>query len=366
MDRLRALVVGDSWLPVAPMVEHLTRDLDPIQLDLVTHEMHGPMVGMGETVVPGSGRVIEYVGDPQELLDLMSGVNVLFVHGAPVTREVLLAGGDLIAIGVARSDPVSVDVEAATKLGLPVFNAKGRSAQPVADLTIGLMLAVGRRMVSSDAFVRQGLWESLTLDPATDAIQLVTTRFRGSRLAGSTVGIIGFGKIGRLVARRLTGWDVDLFVYDPYVDQEAMGDARKVDLDTLLRTCKFITLHVPPSNETKGLIGARELALMRPDACLINCSRGSVVDQAALCAALRDNQIFGAGLDVYEEEPLPSSSPLLKLENVVLTPHLGGVVLGFPEIGSSLVTRNLGRFLRRESFENLLNPEYAEYAREGR
>jgi D-3-phosphoglycerate dehydrogenase len=205
-------------------------------------------------------------------------------------------------------------------------------------------------------------WERYTLDPNVDCGAYLT-RFQGARLAGSTVGVIGYGKIGRQVAKRLRGWDVTLLVYDPYVKDEDLEYGRQVDLSTLLREAQFITLHVPPTPETQHLIGAEQFALMRGDAYLVNTARGSVVDQKALVEALREKRIAGAALDVYEVDPLPSNSPLLDLENVILTPHQAGMIRDVADVSCRLVTMNLGRFLRGEAFENLINPRYAEYMR---
>jgi phosphoglycerate dehydrogenase-like enzyme len=363
---LKILAVGDAWVPVATMVEYLRRDLVPFELEFITYEV--------EIVAPGgrgeSSRlrptvddplVEEYEGDPQDLIDGIGDVDILFTHLAPVTQKVLEAAPRLIAIGCTRSDPVSVNVQVATERGIPVFHAKGRSAEPVADYAIAMMLAVSRNICRADAFVRSGRWERYTLDPNVDCANYLT-HFQGPRLAGSTVGIIGYGKIGRRVAKRLRGWDVNLLVYDPYVKDEDLEYGRKVELSTLLREAQFITIHVPPSPHTQHLIGAEQIALMRQDAYLVNTARGSVVDQEALYEALREKRIAGAALDVYEVDPLPSNSLLLDMDNVVLTPHAAGMVTTVADVSCSLVTVNLGKFLRGESFENLINPHYTEHS----
>ncbi len=366
--RLRILVVGDAWVPVATMVEYLRKDLIPYELGFTTYEV--------EIVAPGgrgeSSRlrpevddplVEEYEGDPQDLIDHIGDVDILFTHLAPVTERVIEAAPKLMAIGCTRSDPVSVNAQAATERGIPVFHAKGRSAGPVADYAIAIMLAVSRNICRAHAFVRSGKWERYTLDPNTDCGGYLT-RFQGPRLTGSIVGIIGYGKIGRRVAERLRGWDVDLLVYDPYVKDEDLEHGRKAELSTLLREAQFITIHVSPTPETQHMIGAEQIALMRQDAYLVNTSRGSVIDQKALYEALREKKIAGAALDVYEVDPLPSNSLLLDLDNVVLTPHTAGMVTGVADVSCSLVTVSLGKFLRGEPFENLLNPRYAEHAQE--
>jgi len=364
-DKLKVVAAGDAWVPVATMMEYLRKDLAPYELEFTTYEV--------EIVAPGgrgeSSRlrpmvddalIEEYEGDPQDLIGRIANADILLTHLAPVTEKVIGSAPKLIAIGCTRSDPVSVNVQAATKHGIPVFHAKGRSAEPVADYAIGMMLTISRNICRAHAFVRSGQWERYTLDPEIDCANYVA-HFQGLRLAGSTVGIIGYGKIGRGVARRLRGWDVELLVYDPYVQAEDLEYGRKVDLATLLREAQFITIHVPPTPETKHMIRAEQIALMRQDAYLVNTARGSVVDQEALYEALREKKIAGAALDVYEVDPLPGNSRLLDLDNVVLTPHTAGMVTNVADVSCSLVTVNLGKFLRGEPFENLTNPGYAEY-----
>ena len=181
----------------------------------------------------------------------------------------------------------------------------------VAELTLGLMLSLARRIPYADASMKRGRWEK--------------AGFLGSELRGKTLGIIGTGRIGKAVGYRAKAFFMELLAHDISQDKDFADrtDCKYVDLDTLLRGSDFVTLHVTLTPQTRGMIGKRELGLMKPTAYLINTSRGEVVDEGALVEALRQRGIAGAALDVYEQEPLPTDSPLLELDNVILLPHIG-------------------------------------------
>ncbi|NLX35853.1 MAG: C-terminal binding protein [Chloroflexi bacterium] len=204
----------------------------------------------------------------------------------------------------------SIDVAAATERGIMVCNTPTYCTDEVADHAIALLLACLRHVAQLDRGLRRG-----------DHAMTIIDHTR--RVAGSTLGIVGFGRIGRRVAQRMQGWDLRILAYDPYIDDEQaqQAGAEKVSLDELLRQSDFISVHLPLTPDTHHLIGQRELALCKPTAILVNDARGQVIDEAALIKALREERLWGAGLDVFATEPLPGDSPLLTLENVVLTPH---------------------------------------------
>lgn len=204
----------------------------------------------------------------------------------------------------------SIDVAAATERGMMVCNTPTYCTDEVADHAIALLLACLRHVPRLDRGLRRG-----------DHTMTIIDHTR--RVAGSTLGIIGFGRIGSRVAQRMRGWDLRILACDPYVGEGRVQryGAELVSLDELLQASDFISMHVPLTPETHHLIGRRELALCKPSAILVNDARGQVVDQAALVEALREGRLWAAGLDVFESEPLPDDSPLLSLENVVLTPH---------------------------------------------
>lgn len=211
----------------------------------------------------------------------------------------------------------NVDVEACTRRGIYVTHTPGVLSHAVAELTIGLMLCLSRRLIHADRYARTE-W---ALPKENGGARLPM----GIDLYGKTLGIIGLGRIGYEVAVRARAFGMKIIYYDVKrkVDAEKTLGAQYVDLKTLLENSDFVSIHVPLTPQTRCLIGERELRLMRPTAYLINTSRGSVVDEEALCRALKEGWISGAGLDVFVKEPLPLDSPLVKMENVVLAPHIG-------------------------------------------
>ena len=265
----------------------------------------------------------------KQLLEEIKGYDVLVVRSATkVTKDVIEAGRKLKIIARAGAGLDNIDVQAASARGIELINAPEAPTIAVAELVIGLMLSWDRQLPRADASMKQGRWEK--------------TQLMGSELRGKTLGIIGTGRIGRAVGYRAKAFLMNLLAFDIGRSAEfaERTGARYVDLDTLLRESDFVTLHVPLLPETHHMIGRRELELMKPTAVLINTSRGEVVDEAALADALRKGKIAGACLDVYEREP-PRDSPLLKLPNVILTPHIGASTIEAQREAAVLVAEKI-------------------------
>lgn len=258
------------------------------------------------------GEVEVAVGlKPQELMEKVREFDVLVVRSATkVTKEVIDAGRNLKVIARAGAGLDNIDVEAAEARGIKVLNTPDAPTAAVAELVFGHMLCFARQIPSADASMKSGKWEK--------------AKFMGTELRGKTLGIIGTGRIGKRVGHIARGFQMNLLAYDIVKSEEfeRQTGAKYVDLETLLRSSDFVTIHVPLTPQTRHMIGKRELELMKPSAVLINASRGEIVDEGALFEALRTGKIAGACLDTYEREP-PLGSPLLNLPNVVLTPHLG-------------------------------------------
>ncbi len=275
---------------------------------LVTDSIHGD----GIKILEGVGEVdVKPKLTPKQLLGAIKDYDALVVRSATkVTKEIIDAGRKLKIVARAGAGLDNIDVQAASARDIELINAPEAPTIAVAELVIGLMLAWTRRLPRADASMKQGRWEKA---------QLV-----GSELRGKTLGIVGTGKIGRAVGYRAKVFLMNLLAFDVAQSAEfsKRAGARYVDLDGLLRESDFITLHVPLTPKTRHMIGRRELELMKPTAVLINTSRGEVVDESKLVEALKKGKIAGACLDVFEREP-PMDSPLLKLPNVVLTPHIG-------------------------------------------
>lgn len=243
--------------------------------------------------------------------EALASAQAWIIGAAPVTRAVLERFPNLKVVARRGVGYDSVDVAAITELGRVLTNTPGGNEPAVADHALALMLGVGKRIAEAHARMQAGDWRALV----------------GVELHGKTVGLVGLGRIGRLVAKRLHGFDAEVLAYDPYLDAEAARAAgvRSCGLDELLQRSDVISLHAPLTDTTRHLIDARSLALMRPTAILVNTSRGELVDEAALLHALQNARIAGAGLDVFagEHEPQlrPLAEQLLALPNVIGTPH---------------------------------------------
>jgi phosphoglycerate dehydrogenase-like enzyme len=240
----------------------------------------------------------------------------------------------------------SIDLDAATAHGVAVTVTPGVNEGTVADHTIALMLAALRRVCEQDAAVRRGSWNR-------------TGEHAAWALSGSTVGLIGFGHIGRIVAARLRGFDVRVLVTDPIEPRD--GDVQPVSLDVLLGSSDVVSLHVPLLPTTRGLVGARELGLMKPEAILVNTARGAVVDEDALIDALESGRLRGAALDVFANEP-PTGSRLLALPNVVLSPHIAGLSTTSVRDMTRRATASVIDVLRGRAPAHLANPEVLDHA----
>ena len=263
------------------------------------------------------------------------------------------AGPELKVISSFSVGIDNVDVEAASARGIPVGNTPGVLTDATADMAFALLLAAGRRIVEGAQGVRMGRWK--TWGPAF---------MLGADLAGATLGIVGFGRIGRAVARRAGGFGMRIIFSDPsQVAPESGVNAAQVDLDTLLREADFISLHTPLTDETRGLINADTIGRMKSTAVLVNTSRGPVVDQQALYEALFSKRIFAAALDVTVPEPLPVDHPLLTLENCLIVPHIASASWRTRERMSLMAAENLIAGLKGERLPNCVNPEVYEHPR---
>jgi D-3-phosphoglycerate dehydrogenase len=246
-----------------------------------------------------------------ELLSNLATANAVLIRSATkMDAEAVAAAPNLKIIARAGVGLDNVDVPAATAAGVLVVNAPTSNIVSAAELAVSLLLAVARNVVPANLALKNGQWKR--------------SQFGGVELQGKTVGIIGMGKIGMLVAQRLAGFDMKFVAYDPYVKAAPSGgpEIKMVSLDELLAESDFVTIHIPKTSETAGLIDSAALAKMKPSAFVINAARGGVLDESALFDALKAGTIAGAGLDVYATEPC-TDSPLFALDNVVATPHLG-------------------------------------------
>ncbi|WP_182354741.1 2-hydroxyacid dehydrogenase [Flaviflexus huanghaiensis] len=252
----------------------------------------------------------------QELLDNVSDAEILVVHVASVNREVLAAAPNLKLVAVLRGGIENADTEALKERGITLINAPWRSANAVADFTVGMMIAENKNIARSHHLLKEGTWCKKYVNQAY---------IRDLRKC--TIGLIGLGHIGSRVAQRLVGFESQVIAFDPFApaDMELKHGVTRVDsLEELLTRSDFVSLHLRISPESHHIINADTLALMKPTAYLINTARADLVDEVALAEALRQKSIGGAAIDVYSLEPLEAGHPFLELDNVTLTSHLAG------------------------------------------
>jgi D-3-phosphoglycerate dehydrogenase len=339
--RLTILVVGDSYMPPRYFEEAFgelerSHDLEYFQVDAAR-----PF----EPSTPSERRLREYQGSPDELIERMPGVSVLVVQGAPVTDQVVDASAELQLVCCARGGPVNVDVEAVSARGLPLVTTPGKNAEAVADLTLAFLVMLARGLPKARRFLDEGHrlrdnWEG--------------ARFIGSDLRGHVLGVVGFGQIGRRVARRAVAFGMEVVVFDPYASVDGLA-AQVESLEELLGRADFVSLHARASADTENLIDERALAAMKPGAFLINTARETLVDEDALDAALAAGRLGGAAVDVVHATDHDGRHRLLRHENVVMTPHLGGATHETLLQGAEMVADEIARFAAGEPLVNVLN-----------
>jgi len=286
-----------------------------------------------------------------ELMDKISDVDaIVSTVNEPLDKDVIEAGKKLKVIACMAVGYNNVDVEYATRKGIMVTNTPGVLTDTTADLTWSLLMAISRRIVEGDSFIRAGKYKKWR-----------PKMLLGSDICGKTIGIIGFGRIGQQVAKRASGFDMKVLYYDvvpisPEIERKF--NATRVEIDTLLKESDYVTLHTLLTKETHHLINEKRLSLMKSSAYLINASRGPVIDEEALVKALQEKQIAGAALDVYENEPklIPG---LAGLANVVLLPHLGSATLETRNKMAEMAADNAIAALSGETPPNLVNRELA-------
>jgi glyoxylate reductase len=292
-----------------------------------------------EETPPPKEIIIEKIKDCEGILTLLTD---------KIDAEIMDKAQKLRIISNYAVGYDNIDVKSATKRGIMVTNTPGVLTETTADLAFALILATARRIVEADKFTRSGKWKSWG-----------PMLFLGRDVYGATLGIIGLGRIGQAVARRAKGFNMKVIYYSRKrkEDVERELGVEYGELHSLLKEADIVSIHTPLTEETYHLIGEKELSLMKPTAILINTARGAVVDQKALYKALKERRIFGAGLDVYEKEPIDADDPLMELDNVVLLPHIGSASVETRGRMARMAAENLLAGLRGEKPPNLVNPE---------
>ena len=343
-DAVRMLVVGDPYMPattyagaLAGLGDHVT--VSNLQIDAATAP---------PPRTESEHRLREYVGDPGHIARAVAGHDVLVVHGAPVSSEVLDAA-PLRLVACARGGPVNVDVAAATDRGIPVANTPGKNAEAVAELTIAFALLLLRKVPRASRHLLDG-------GAMTESVYDGREYF-GREVAGATLGLVGLGHVGREVAPRAQALGFNLIASDPWVSDPAVPGVEMVKLDDLLARSDIVSIHARATPENHHMFSHEQFERMRPGALLINTARESLVDEDALLDALEQGIVAGAALDVVEHPAAGTSHPLLSVPNVLITPHIGGATAETLSRGARVAVAAVVDLIAGRPPSPLVNPE---------
>lgn len=332
------------------MRKSLNKEYDSHEISYVQN-----VPGMGWSTEERDG-IKEFSGDPKHIEKLIDDAAVLILGMAPVTAAAIEADKKLKLIAVARGGPVNVDVRAASKRRIPVVRSIGRNAESVANHTIGLMLAEARHIAKTYKAVKDGEWFK-----QRDKLLEAWGHKGFFEMNGKTLGLIGYGEVGRRVVVRAKAFGMRILIHDPYVPKEELEKVgcEAVDLKRLMMESDFVSIHARLTPETTHMIDSKLLALMKPSAILINTSRGAIIDEKALFKVLTERKIAGAALDVFEEEPVKMDNPLLKLENITFTSHTAGQSEMVIERGYQYVADAVARYIHGEKLTSneVVDPE---------
>lgn len=343
----KAAVIGDLFVRPAVLAEHLRKAIEPLvgELSITQCEQQYPI----EPNI-SDAELREFVGTEEDVLATAMDAELMVVHMGKVTRNVISRLPHLRAIACTRTEPVNVNVPACTERRIPILYAPGRNSRAVAEFTVGMILAELRDIGRGHAGLSQGIWRA----------ELYLHETAPRELNGQTIGLIGFGNVGRLLPKYLLAFGMRVLAYDPYVDDAVFvqyGAERVRDLDELLAQSDIVSLHARVTAETRGFIGEHQFRTMKPGAVFINTARGPMVDYDALYRALVDGHLGGAGLETFAVEPPPADLPLLRLPNVTLTPHIAGCSRESVGYAAGMVASDVARWLKGEAPLHCFNPE---------
>lgn len=338
------LAAGDHFIAPELFIDAVRSHAPDHDLRFETVKLPWPVTPFGPV-----GTVQEASGTEQQMVEALSGIEFVATQMAPFTADVLAKSPDLRFVGVCRGGPVNVDLKAATEAGVVVTYAPGRNAGAAAEFAVGLMLSAMRRIPASDADLKLGVWRGdyYAYDNA------------GIELAGSTVGLVGYGAIGRIVARVLNAFGAHVLVADPFVKPEdASADGVElVELESLLSRSSVVSLHARLTPETRNLLNADNLALLPEGAVLVNSARGGLLDYTPLPELLKSGRLGALAVDVYDIEPPPREWPLFDAPNVITTPHLAGATRQTAHRAADIVAGELARFLDGRQPRYVANPD---------
>ncbi|MBB3036536.1 2-hydroxyacid dehydrogenase [Hoyosella altamirensis] len=326
---VRILAAGDQFVRTDLLADALHQELGN-DIDVSTLELQWPVEPFGRIA-----EVDEASGSEEQMIEALQDVRICVTQMAPLTERILAACPDLELFAVGRGGPVNANIEAAARHGVTVTCAPGRNAVATSEHTVAMMMAAARRIPNTHSELMGGVWRG-------DYYQYDQV---GVELEGSCVGLVGYGAIGKRVARILKGFGATVLVYDPYIRADAVTDVDElVGLDELLNRSQVVSLHARLTKDNAGMIGTKEIAAMPSGSIIVNCARGGLLDYDAVCDALESGHLFGAAFDVFPEEPIPVGSRLLATPGIVMTPHLA---CGFVRLVAGFLQRSVAVLLPR-------------------
>ena len=338
---LKVAIIGDRFM-LSSTFEKAIRETCSVPIEVRTLDLDFPDVPMRQgSESDGTAGLKEFLGDPEPIADFIGDAELLVTHLAPLSGAMLKKLPNLKMVAVARGGPVNVDIAAVRERNMRIVNTPGRNATAVAEFAIGAILSQTRNIIRGHDGLRAGHWRG----------ELYRADITGDELCDMTVGVVGYSEIGRLVVKYLRVFGCKILIADPYVEvlpDDAEYGVRKVDLNDLLAASDVVTLHARLTPETNGFINAAAIARMKKGAVLVNTARGQLIDQDALVAALQSGHLHGAALETFAVEPPPADSPLLKLENVTLTPHIAGASLRTVRVTAAKVAEEVRRYVANE------------------
>jgi len=344
---MEVLCIGDVMIPgdnIGAAAKMLR--LNNLNIDIKNWETDWGKLQDRRLIIEKQGPSAESV--VPQILNANKDTEMLLVLFCPVSREAINALPNLKLIGASRAGLENIDVKYATEKGIIVQNIKGRNAQAVSDFTIGLILGEVRNIARSYHAVKNGVWRKNFVNS-----EMIP------ELQGKTIGLVGFGDIGQLVAQKLSGFQVNILVFDPYVSDEVIQKyhVQKVTIEDLLKNADFVSLHARLSKDSKNVIGEKELSLMKKNAYLINTARAGLINEDALYNTLKEKKIAGAALDVFWQEPIGENSRWLELDNVTLTTHIAGTTKEALTKSPYLLVEDINKLLENKEPKFIVNLE---------
>ena len=344
---MEVLCIGDVMIPgdnIGAAAKMLR--LNNLNIDIKNWETDWGKLQDRRLIIEKQGPSAESV--VPQILNANKDTEMLLVLFCPVSREAINALPNLKLIGASRAGLENIDVKYATEKGIIVQNIKGRNAQAVSDFTIGLILGEVRNIARSYHAVKNGVWRKNFINS-----EMIP------ELQGKTIGLVGFGDIGQLVAQKLSGFQVNILVFDPYVSDEVIQKyhVQKATIEDLLKNADFVSLHARLSKDSKNVIGEKELSLMKKNAYLINTARAGLINEEALYNTLKEKKIAGAALDVFWQEPIGENSRWLELDNVTLTTHIAGTTKEALTKSPYLLVEDIKKLLENKEPKFIVNLE---------